>query len=498
MRSHVAPMTIPPRVYLVVGLALVSGCGRPFHRNQPLARYDGQSGYRFDALELGERNSDALFVCVSFSGGGTRAAAFAYGVLQGLRETTLPAPKPNAETVRLSDEIDVISAVSGGSFTAMGFGLWGDDLFDGRFESRFLTRNVQWELFVNLFHPRNLFLLPFVLLDRIDTAADYYDRTVFEQRTYGDLLARKRRPFIVVNATDVARRSRFEFTQDDFDLLGSDLGTLPAGWAVAASSAFPFLLSPLRLKYFPGEPLSDAMGSALADGGAGSQRRRRWAASLATNASGSEAAMNGFDAGNHRYLYLLDGGLADNLGLMHFFESYRSGAIRRRIDAGRIRRLALIIVDAETEPRENLEAQDAAPGLFTVGERTATTGMYNQSALLTSTVKYLLTESRAETREAYRRCDEALGAHCPDAAAPAPPASTSLDAYVIDLNFRRVRDEKQRESLLSMLTTFFLPTADVEALTRTGRTLLQEHPEFHRLMEDLSAGASRDPHVGGR
>ena len=41
--------------------------------------------------------------------------------------------------------------------------------------------------------------------------------------------------------------ARFEFTQDQFDLLCSDLSTVPVARAVAASSAFPILLSPLTL-----------------------------------------------------------------------------------------------------------------------------------------------------------------------------------------------------------------------------------------------------------
>jgi NTE family protein len=56
---------------------------------------------------------------LSFSGGGTRAAALAYGVLQHLART------PIAGGRSLLDEVDVISSVSGGSFTAAFFALNG-------------------------------------------------------------------------------------------------------------------------------------------------------------------------------------------------------------------------------------------------------------------------------------------------------------------------------------------------------------------------------------
>ena len=48
--------------------------------------------------------------------------------------------------------------------------------------------------------------------------------------------------------------ARFEFTQDQFDLLCSDLTDVPVARAVAASSAFPILLSPLTLHNYAGEP----------------------------------------------------------------------------------------------------------------------------------------------------------------------------------------------------------------------------------------------------
>ena len=485
------------RFALLFFLALILvGCGGPLHRNHALRQYNPHEGYRFDALELGENNSDSLFVILTFSGGGTRAAAFSYGVLQGLRAVDL-GPQTDPRTPRrLLDEVDVISAVSGGSFTAIGYGLWGDRLFDGRFEERFLERDIQWALGLNLLKPRNLLRLPFILLDRIDIAAYYYDENVFERATYHDLLRRGRRPFVVINATDMARRQRFSFTQDDFDMLGSDLASLPVGWAVAASSAFPLLLSPLRLKYFPGEAMSHAVQDALSVGDARKNPRRyRWAESLLLPDGTDGAAAPAIDVRNHRYLYLLDGGLADNLGLASVIESYRIGPIRRRIEARQIAKLVLIIVDAATDPPEDLERRAASPGLFQVGERTGSTGIYSHAQTLSALVRHVLLEAQPVIRDTYQECSKTLQTHCPDAARPEPPAEAGFDAYVIDLNFRRMRDKARRKSLLSMITSFFLPPQDVDALIRAGNELLVEHPEFRRLMRDLGHTLPAD-HIG--
>src|SRR5213078_28367 len=71
--------------------------------------------------------------------------------------------------------------------------------------------------------------------------------------TFGDLMARDKNPFLCVNATDIGSGARFEFTQDEFDLLGSDLSQFPVSRAVAASSAFPVLLTPIVLKNYSAE-----------------------------------------------------------------------------------------------------------------------------------------------------------------------------------------------------------------------------------------------------
>ena len=56
--------------------------------------------------------------------------------------------------MRALDEVDVITGISGGSFTALAFGLYGDKLFD-EYEKRFLKRDVQGELISRALNPSN-------------------------------------------------------------------------------------------------------------------------------------------------------------------------------------------------------------------------------------------------------------------------------------------------------------------------------------------------------
>ncbi|MES1207056.1 MAG: patatin-like phospholipase family protein, partial [Pseudomonadota bacterium] len=123
-------MIFQPRVrhatlLLTAALTLIA-CGSNPTRETPLQKVVPMSA---PVLAPGvEANSDKLFVVVTFSGGGKRAAAFSYGVLEALREVKVTTP--DGEQHSLLDEIDLISAVSGGAFTAAYYAMFGKETFD--------------------------------------------------------------------------------------------------------------------------------------------------------------------------------------------------------------------------------------------------------------------------------------------------------------------------------------------------------------------------------
>jgi len=224
----------------------VVGCSH-FPVNQPIKEYRPGAGYRISQVKPPE-NSDSLLLLLTFSGGGTRAAALAYGVLEELRKTEVVIDGRNR---RLLDEVDGISSVSGGSFTAGYYGLFGDRIFQD-FESKFLKKNIQGGLITRvLLNPVNWFRLSSGTFDRSDVAAEYYDKDIFEGGTFGDMAARKG-PLIVINATDMTYGTRVGFTQDMFDFICSDLSRFPVARAVAASSAVPMALTPISLRNYAG------------------------------------------------------------------------------------------------------------------------------------------------------------------------------------------------------------------------------------------------------
>jgi hypothetical protein len=101
--------------------ALVVGCTQTI-RNDPINQQLTTNPAQVEAqLQPDvETNYDDMVVALSFSGGGMRAAAFSYGVLQGFNETEV---RSRTGPVSLLDRLDFLSGVSGGSVLAAYYGL---------------------------------------------------------------------------------------------------------------------------------------------------------------------------------------------------------------------------------------------------------------------------------------------------------------------------------------------------------------------------------------
>src|SRR5262249_47653368 len=229
-------------------LALVAaGCAtRP--PEMRIAQVDPAVGYRIETgLERAVKNDPETLLVLAFSGGGTRAAAFSYGVLEELRRTPVVIAGRQA---RMLDQIDVISSVSGGSFTALAYALYGERLFEV-FEPRFLKRNVDQGLIADLINPFNWPALMLGSFTRSDLAARYYDEILFDMATFGDLVG-KPGPLVMASSTEFASGYRFTFTQDTFDLICADLSATRLSIAATASSAVPVAFAPVTLTNWGG------------------------------------------------------------------------------------------------------------------------------------------------------------------------------------------------------------------------------------------------------
>ncbi len=233
------------QVSRMIGLVLVltvTGCANFSKIDKPISQWAPHG----ETQMVGDRSTD-LLVLLAFSGGGTRAAAFAYGVLKTLADTEMTTENGRRS---LLHEVDVISSVSGGSFTSAYYGLRGDKIFE-EFEERFLRKNIEGALIRQVLSPLNWIPQMSPKFGRGDVAAAYYDKHIFDGATFADL-QRPGAPVVVINSTDLATGMRFPFVQNFFDLICADLDQLPLARGVTASSAVPVLFTPITVKSYAG------------------------------------------------------------------------------------------------------------------------------------------------------------------------------------------------------------------------------------------------------
>jgi NTE family protein len=426
--------------------------------------------YAFDALAAAEAEDD-VFVCLAFSGGGTRAASLAYGVLEVLRDTRIVRPK-DGKVESLLDEVDCISSVSGGSFASAYFGLFGHGIFRD-FRSAFLHRNIQGDLAWRVANPYNWFRLWSPYFSRIDVASELYHQTIFGQKTYGDLLAAGRRPFLILNGTDLATGDVFAFTQEQFDLIGSDLAAFPLARAVAASSAFPFLLTPISLTNRPA-PAWYRPPRPIANGARDYYVNRRRFSFLGHQTGYLDKAAN-------PYVHVMDGGLADNIGVRAILREWwePSGFIAQRLNRGKTSRFVVIAVNAKAGAPEQMGRRESPPGLAKVAFKTATVAMDNYTF---ESIEVLRDFKRQNTQaqKVFARCKEIAREEgdCPNLAAP-------YEIHVVDVSLDAIADPARRQQLLNIGTNFSLSRHEVDLVIAAAHELLDQNPDFKALTKSL-------------
>ena len=379
-----------------------------------------------------------------------------YGVLQELRDTEVES---RGTTVRLLDEVDLISSVSGGSFTAAYYGVYREQIFEN-YEEDFLRLGVQQALIWQLFNPVHWIRSSFSGFNRTEMAIDYYDRKIFHGATFEDI-ARQGTPFIDINATDLTTGLRFTFTQERFDLICTNLSTFSVARAVTASSAVPVA--------FPTVVLENHADKCQLEG------TREWdlllQAEARTESEAQASLVEGLksyrDVERRKYIHLVDGGISDNLGLRsmidrvenigeHIFEKWKKRPFKN---------VLVILVNAEVKPELLIDKTARNPSVgSTMGAFTsAQIDRYNQETLDRLRDNLAMLEER--------------------------PAEHGLPTriYFSEVSFGHIKETEVNRFLNSMPTSLELEDIHVDRLIAAGRLLLRSEPAFVRFTQDNSA-----------
>jgi len=461
------------QLLFVVLAAVCGGCAH-YVENPRLPAVSPSAGYRY-AVVRPQPSIDKPFVLLAFSGGGTRAAAFSFGLMEELRLVEYTAKDGSKR--KLLDDVEIISSVSGGSFTSAYYALFPERFFS-EFPDRFLYRDIQMGLILRLFNPYNWFRLASPDFSRIDMADAYYNDTIFEGKTFADLLKKPQGsvPFLVVNATDIGINHRFEFTQDQFDLLCSDLSGVTLSRAVAASSDFPVAFAPLTLNNYKVEcgPRPAWIGPAL-----DREKNPKWRVAEA-------AAADSYREPDRRYAHLLDGGLSDNLGLRGPFQAVTTTdsawSILKLANMNQLGRLMVIAANAKTAKHSTWDARSAPPGIGAV-LNVVTSGPMDDVSLDSIEMIDEHFGQMTQLSSTVDSCNKLLAGTCPDVPRIYNPIAT--DFSFAELTFDNIPDLRLRRCLQGLPTSFSLPVKTVDLLRDVAAYLLMNSADFVNGMERL-------------
>jgi NTE family protein len=443
-------------IYLltVSAILFISGCSAIGKiENNAVTHIPETSRYSYLSHIEKHQVGDTLFL-LAFSGGGTRAAALSYGVLEELRDTTF---QKNGQNIRLLDEVDKISSVSGGSFTSAYYGLNGDKIFDN-YKNDFLYRDVQGELEGRVLGFFNILSSFFTTRSRTEKAINYYDKYIFKGKTFADL--DQSGPFILINATDLNAQSQFIFVQHQFDFLCSDLSEFKIARAVAASSAVPLVFPPILIEKHSECHYQEPKW--LIDAGITAKK---------LDDKRLQDTVNSLDFYLDKnkpppYVTLVDGGVTDNLGLRTIL---RIDSVSNQIQKEHFfkggKRLVVIVVDASTKSKNSIGMSTKLPSMGEViGAVTdVQLHLYNieTNTLLKDELRLLAKEMST--------------------------TANPVESYFIDLHSSSIKDKDIQENFNNIPTSFSLKKEEVDMLIDTARNLLQENPEYIKLLKDIGA-----------
>jgi NTE family protein len=418
-----------------------------------------------------EASQDDMLVGLAFSGGGTRAAAFSFGVLDGVSKVSV---NDHGRSVPLIDRIDFVTAVSGGSVTAAYFGLKRRAAL-ADFRERFLVRNAEEALNTSVDVP-NLMKAMAGGVNQDVPFRNWLDANLFEGATFSALLT-ERRPRVWINATDIYNRTAFVFGKTAFSAICSDLADYPVASAVAASAAVPLAFAPVVLETYPGRCRTQLP---------------EWIVKAADNPSASPLlrsyarGIRRYNDGSMRYVKLLDGGLIDNFGLSGFTIARESAESPHepmsRAEAIKLRRILFLVVDAGRGPQGDwagkLEGPSGPELVAAVTDAALDANVRasysafeaNMNAWRESLVGWRCSLSSSEVT---RLRGSLAGWNCRD-----------VKLFIGRIGFDQL-DPARAARLETVPTRFRLPVEDVDALISAGSDALSANGTFRAFKQSL-------------
>jgi NTE family protein len=176
------------------------------------------------------------------------------------------------------------------------------------------------------------------------------------------------------------------------------------------------------------------------------------------------------DRDTRPYIHLVDGGIADNLGLRSFYEVVSvegdPATVLRQLGHTGLRQILIISVDAAVHPSPSWSLERVAPSL--------------------SEVIHSITADQID-RYSFETIELVKGAYthwAHEMSTPGHPVSF----HFVELGFDAVSDPAQRQLLNDVGTNFHLTDAQVDALITAARQVLRDSPELQAFLAENRGG----------
>lgn len=466
--------------------ALLSLAGCSVVDNSPInvaVEQDAQASNQSATLISGD-TSDTV-IGLAFSGGGTRAAAFSFGVLRGLAETNVMiGGRPSS----LIDRVDFVSGVSGGSVTAAYFGLKGRNAL-ADFRERFLIRNAEESMFTSVANPTAVVrALAGGANDRSNLPV-WLDRNLFDGATYGQLLARKR-PTTWLNASDINNHSPFVFEPNTFRAFCSDLSRLPISEAVAASAAVPVVFAPITLEAYPDRcRYNFPSWVRYAD---------EQPTAPALLRSYARALKNYRDPEKQRFVRLLDGGLTDNFGLSGITIARAAAetpyAPLTPKQAVQIKAALFLVVNAGQATDDSWARSAQGPSIAPLLMAVVNTGI--NASVRQGYDAFQMTVTRWEQDVIEWRCKLPMSEVAKLRGTTAGWNCKDVKFHIGQVAFDQLPDRRAR--LEKIETRFQLPVDEVDQLIAAGRDVVLQSPVVSGFLSAFDNGRGRASPAGAQ
>jgi NTE family protein len=452
-----------------IGVVALGGCTSVYNHplNQPLTG-------SVQAVPLGGEvplSTDDVMISLAFSGGGTRAAAFSFGVLKEIDATRI---RDRGKNVSLLDRVDFVSGVSGGSVLAAYYGLRRREALTD-FRERFLLRNAE-ELLNTRVSIANLGRAIGGGLNDDTRFPRWLDENLFGGAKFSDFRANQR-PRIWINASDIYNRTPFVFGNVAFDAMCSDLMSYPISEAVAASAAVPVVFAPIVLETYPGR-----CQTRLPDWIARARNNRNAQPLLRDFAE----AIESYHTGSIRYVKLLDGGLVDNFGLSGFtialLSATRPYEPLMPAQAARIRRVMFLIVDGGRGPAGHRAPQlEGATGVDLV---MATADTATEASTRASYTAFVATMNDWVGKVRRWRCGLSAAERQRLGVGGAGWRCNDVNVFVERVGFDQF-ERARADALNAIPTRFQLPQQSVDLLIEAGADAVRSNPTYQAFKRGL-------------